>query len=141
KTYWAVIPATAPLHDAGTMTDALWQDDLAPRGQVVAAGAPGARTAVTGYRVLGRADDLAWLELRPRTGPKHQLRVQLAHRGRPIVGDAKYGSEREFGGAVALHARSLTFDHPTRDERITLTAPLPPAWRAAFPDLLRETPA
>ncbi|MGH3513507.1 MAG: hypothetical protein ACRDRB_14675, partial [Pseudonocardiaceae bacterium] len=94
----------------------------------------------TGYRVIGRAGDLAWLELRPRTGRKHQLRVQFAHRGWPIVGDAKYGSERAFGGAVALHARSLTFAHPTKDERIVLTAPLPPAWWAAFPNLLREAP-
>src|SRR6201993_1815220 len=87
KTYWAVVPATPALHDSGTMTDGLWQDDLAPRVQVVAAGTPGARTAVPGYRVLGRAGGLAWLELRPRTGRKHQLRVQLAHRGWPIVGD------------------------------------------------------
>jgi 23S rRNA pseudouridine1911/1915/1917 synthase len=144
KIYWAVVAPAAnpqPLHDAGTMTDSLWQDDLAPRVQVVAAAAPGARTAVTGYRVLGRAGDLAWLELRPRTGRKHQLRVQLSHRGRPIVGDGKYGSDRPFPAGIALHARSLSFVHPTRDERLTLTAEPPPAWPAAFAGLLGEGPS
>jgi len=85
-------------------------------------------------RGLGEgANDLTWLELRPQTGRTHQLRVQLASRGHPIYGDAKYGSIHPFGGAIALHARSLTFLHPVRYEPITLTAELPEPWRRFHP--------
>ena len=82
---------------------------------------------------------MSLLELRPQTGRTHQLRVQLAHRGRPIYGDARYGSVRTFGKAIALHARSLTFLHPIRHEPITLTAELPHGWRGRFAYLLRNS--
>jgi 23S rRNA pseudouridine1911/1915/1917 synthase len=67
----------------------------------------------------------------------HQIRVQAAVRGWPVLGDELYGSRRPFGTpaalsrdrAIALHARSLTFLHPIRYEPITLSAPLPVAWR------------
>jgi 23S rRNA pseudouridine1911/1915/1917 synthase len=68
------------------------------------------------------------------------LRVQLASRGWPIHGDRKYGSPHSFGPAIALHARSLTFLHPTRHEPITLTAELPKFWRGRFAHLLDDTP-
>jgi 23S rRNA pseudouridine1911/1915/1917 synthase len=81
---------------------------------------------------------LTWLEVRPQTGRTHQLRVQLAHHGHPIYGDAKYGSIHTFGRAIALHARSLTFLHPVRNEPITLTAELPRSWRGRFAYLFKE---
>jgi 23S rRNA pseudouridine1911/1915/1917 synthase len=46
------------------------------------------------------------------------------------VGDGKYGSQRAFAEGIALHARRVAFDHPVRDERIELVAPLPPSWQA-----------
>ena len=85
-----------------------------------------------------QGDGLTWLEVRPQTGRRHQLRVQLAHHGHPICGDARYGSVHRFDGNIALHARSLTFLHPVRYEPITLTAELPPAWRERFTQLLHE---
>jgi 23S rRNA pseudouridine1911/1915/1917 synthase len=81
---------------------------------------------------------LTWLEVRPQTGRTHQLRVQLAHHGHPIYGDAKYGAIHTFGRAIGLHARALTFLHPIRYEPIALTADLPRAWRGRFAYLLRE---
>ena len=141
KVYWAVTaaePGKPPLHDAGSFTDGLWEDDTRGTVTLVAANTAGAKTAVTGYRVLARHDRLTWLELRPRTGRRHQLRVQLASRGHPIIGDEKYGSRLPFGNAVALHARSLTFQHPTREEAIALTAPLPGQWIEQFGTWLRE---
>ena len=81
---------------------------------------------------------LTLLEVRPQTGRTHQLRVQLAHHGHPIYGDAKYGSIRTFGRGIGLHARSLTFLHPIRYEPITLTAPTPGSWRGRFAYLLKD---
>ena len=83
---------------------------------------------------------LTWLEVRPQTGRTHQLRVQLAHHGYPIYGDARYGAVHVFGRAVGLHARALTFLHPVRYEPITLRADPPRSWRGRFAYLLREAP-
>jgi 23S rRNA pseudouridine1911/1915/1917 synthase len=101
---------------------------------------PGARQALLHYQRKAEHGGLAWLEVRPQTGRTHQLRVQLAHHGRPIYGDTKYGAVHTFGNAVALHARSLTFLHPVRNEPVTLTAEVPRAWRGRFAYLLREGP-
>ena len=97
---------------------------------------PGAQFARLLFTVRGRHEGLTWLELRPHTGRKHQLRVQLASRGCPIYGDAKYGSDHPFGHAIALHARSLTFLHPTTQEPITVKADVPKLWRGRFAHLL-----
>ena len=75
------------------------------------------------------------LELRPTTGRGHQLRVQLASRGFPILGDRKYGSTStvraaDGGHRIALHARELTFTHPTRAAAISVTAGEPADWPA-----------
>ncbi|MBC7819421.1 MAG: RluA family pseudouridine synthase, partial [Planctomycetaceae bacterium] len=57
------------------------------------------------------------------------IRVQLASRGIPICGDGKYGSKTKLDGWLALHAASLTFEHPTQRVPITVTAPLPTEWK------------
>ena len=80
------------------------------------------------------------MEVRPQTGRTHQLRVQLAHHGHPIYGDAKYGSVHTFDNAIALHARALTFLHPVRYEPITLTADVPRYWRGRFAYVMQEAP-
>jgi 23S rRNA-/tRNA-specific pseudouridylate synthase len=67
--------------------------------------------------------------------------VQLSHRRHPVVGDFKYGSETPFTPGIALHARRLTFLHPTRAEPVTITAELPRSWRGRFAHLLHETMA
>ena len=66
---------------------------------------PGGQHAVTDYRVLGAADGRAWLELRPRTGRTHQIRVHCAALGVPIVGDPAYGGSA--GHPLQLHARAI----------------------------------
>jgi tRNA pseudouridine32 synthase/23S rRNA pseudouridine746 synthase len=87
--------------------------------------------AVTDLRVLRRSSSGdAIVELRPRTGRTHQLRLQLAEAGSPIVGEPHY---RQLGGAAPLpgerlwlHALSLEFDHPTTSQRLRIEAPPPP---------------
>jgi 23S rRNA pseudouridine1911/1915/1917 synthase len=139
KVYWAV--AEGEVADAsGVLEDWLRKDDSAGRVEAVAVGTPGARLSALRFCRLATSGDLTWLELRPQTGRRHQLRVQLARRGHPIYGDAKYGSCHPFNGAIALHAQSLTFCHPVRREPVTLTSPLPPAWRRRFAPLLAGSP-
>ena len=111
-------------------------DDQA-RAEIVPPDTEGAKEAITAFRVLRRDADATLLELTPRTGRMHQLRVQAAARGHPVVGDALYGSGRPFGPPVeqprdrviALHARRLAFDHPFRHQaRVELEAPVPDYW-------------
>ena len=71
---------------------------------------------------------LTLLEVQLLTGRKHQIRVQLADAGWPVLGDRKYGGRRAFPNGIGLHSRRLTFEHPTRKEPITIEAPLPPSW-------------
>jgi 23S rRNA-/tRNA-specific pseudouridylate synthase len=84
---------------------------------------PEGQPAVTDFRVLGRSDGLAWLELRPLTGRTHQLRVHLAALGCPILGDAVYGSSG--GPPLHLHARSVMVPLYPRRPAITVTTPPP----------------
>ena len=71
---------------------------------------PAGDASLTHWRVLGRADGLTWLELKPQTGRTHQLRVHTAHVGAPIAGDAIYGGDKALAAArhMHLHARALT---------------------------------
>jgi 23S rRNA pseudouridine1911/1915/1917 synthase len=72
-----------------------------------------------------------WLvEVSLETGRKHQIRVQLATRGWPILGDKKYGSTQSWSQGIALHARRLELIHPVREMGLCLVASLPPAWEA-----------
>ncbi len=136
KTYWAVVEGKIP-RDAGTLEDWLRKDDERKRVDVVEPNDPGAKQAILHFERRGEHGELTWLELRPQTGRTHQLRVQLAHHGHPIFGDAKYGSFHTFGSAIGLHARSLTFLHPIRYEPITLTAEVPRTWKGKFAYVMR----
>ncbi len=82
------------------------------------------KKAVTRYRVLKRFKEATLLELVPRTGRTHQLRVHLAHIGYPILGDVKYGKKTDFP-RLALHAAELGFFHPKGNKLVTFSSPLP----------------
>jgi tRNA pseudouridine32 synthase/23S rRNA pseudouridine746 synthase len=89
---------------------------------------PDAEPALTRYRTLSAGLHGALLELEPVTGRMHQLRVHLAHLGRPIAGDPRYGGALTLAGQpvprLMLHAASLRFPHPAGGYR-TVTAPMP----------------
>jgi 23S rRNA pseudouridine1911/1915/1917 synthase len=139
KVYWAVVEGDLA-RSAGSLEDWLRKDRETGRVEVVEPRTGGARQALLHYQRRGGHEGLTWLEVRPQTGRTHQLRVQLAHHGFPIYGDAAYGSIHTFGRAIALHARALTFLHPVRYEPITLTAEVPRNWRGRFAYLLQEAP-
>ncbi|HUA76334.1 MAG TPA: pseudouridine synthase, partial [Acetobacteraceae bacterium] len=93
-------------------------------------------SAVTIYRTLDHAGKrFAWLELTPRTGRTHQLRVHCASLGTPILGDATYGGDQAvpagFPATLHLFARALSFPHP-EGGRLVIEAPLPPHFAETF---------
>lgn len=137
KVYWAIVEGNVD-NSAGTLED--WLIKREQRVEITSPHEPGAKQALLHYQKKGGHGDLSWLELRPQTGRTHQLRVQLAHHGHPIFGDAKYGSIHTFGSAIGLHARSLTFLHPIRYDPITLSAEVPRIWRGKFAYVLQSGP-
>lgn len=85
------------------------------------------KAASTSYRVIKEIEGLSLLAINPHTGRKNQIRVHLADLGHPIIGDRKYGVEKDGYKKLALHAASLTFTHPFKKEVCTFNAP-PPGW-------------
>lgn len=88
-----------------------------------------AQRAVTHYSVIDKAPPvMAWMSLKPSTGRQHQLRAHMAHIGHPILGDDKYGGDKDLPAAITnrlhLHARRIMFPHP-RGGTVDVTAPLP----------------
>lgn len=132
KLYWAIVEGS-PRERAGEWVDLLEKDARANRSEIVEHETASSKEARVAFRVLEQSRRFTQLELSPATGRSHQLRVQLAQRGLPIVGDRKYGATSRLkaldGQArIALHARQLTFAHPTRNEAITIVAPIPGDW-------------
>lgn len=123
KTYWAVTEGRPP-EDSGVIDLPLLKVFEPGKWNIVPH--PDGRPAVTEWTVLGRdGNGRAWLELRPRTGRTHQIRVHLAAIGCPILGEPYYGPERRMPGAPHLLARRVVFRlGPTREE-IDATAPPP----------------
>lgn len=132
KTYLAVARPepnrSAPLAADGRLDDFLYKDDQAHRMRAVRTSRPGAKPAALLYQTLTSGDDRNVIAVAPLTGRKHQIRVQLAARGWPIVGDRKYGSQTAWESGIALHSLRLTIEHPTLREMMTFECPPPPSW-------------
>ena len=89
-----------------------------------------AQSAVTYYAVVDRAGQkVSWLSLKPVTGRQHQLRAHMAIIGHPILGDEKYQGDRDMPEGIDnklhLHARRISFPHPSGEGVVDVTAPLP----------------
>jgi 23S rRNA pseudouridine1911/1915/1917 synthase len=128
KTYLAVVEGT-PTPGEAILEHYLRKDERHRKVHATHASAAGAQLARLGYRVVRSGEGLSLLEVEPETGRKHQIRVQLAKIGAPIVGDRKYGGIMPFPAGIALHAYQLELQHPVRREALTLEAPIPSSWR------------
>jgi 23S rRNA pseudouridine1911/1915/1917 synthase len=123
-----------------------------PRNRKKMAVVAGGKAALTRYRVLERLGPASLIECRLASGRTHQIRVHLAHRGHPLVGDPLYGRGRRAAAKdldagtraalagfrrQALHARTLGFKHPAEDRTLSFERP-PPADFAALLTALKR---
>jgi tRNA pseudouridine32 synthase/23S rRNA pseudouridine746 synthase len=131
KTYQAIVTPGAPDPKGGVIEVPLRRDEQGREAnmRVCDPDHPDAESARSRYRTLAEASGAALMELDPETGRMHQLRVHLAHLGRPIAGDARYGGALVVAGEpvprLMLHAAALKFPHPSGGEK-RITAPVPP---------------
>ena len=124
KTYWAVVRG-GPAGESGEVDAPLLKRSTARDGWWMAVD-PAGQPARTAWRVMGRGPGLAWLELAPRTGRTHQIRVHCAHLGCPILGDGRYG-----GGEGAMHLLARAIALPL-EPPVAATAPVPGHMRRAM---------
>jgi len=91
--------------------------------------AAGTQTAGLSYRLLATQGDTSLLSVRLETGRRHQIRLQLAAIGCPILGDRRYGARHTLPhGCIGLLAHRLCFSHPTRHEGMCFETPMPVGW-------------
>ena len=146
KSYLAIVTPGAPDPASGTIEVPLRRVE---RGrevfmQVCPPDHPDAETALSRYRTLSSSPQAALLSVSPHTGRMHQIRVHLAHLGRPIAGDPRYGGALVLGGEAVprlmLHAQSLSFAHPSGGERRIIAEPPADFIRVASAAQLAITP-
>jgi 23S rRNA pseudouridine955/2504/2580 synthase len=139
KIYWALVHGV-PKPPQGKIEAALVKAS-GPEGDRVRKARPGeqdrAQSAVTHYAVVDRAGQrVAFVSLKPVTGRQHQLRAHMAILGHPILGDEKYPAGAELPAGIAdklhLHARRISFPHPSGEGVVDVTAPLPEHMRQSF---------
>ncbi len=116
KKYYAIINREA-FPNEGELVDYLVKDNRTNLSKVVKENDPRAKKAVLRYRVVEEWDDRKLLDIDLFTGRHHQIRIQLASRTAPIVGDVKYGGV-STGHSLALCSHHIGFIHPTTGEKM-----------------------
>ncbi len=129
KVYWALVEGIVK-PAVGECVDFVAPDKRHRRMHIVERELTAAKEARLSYRRLQVTGGNSLLEVTLETGRKHQIRIQMSHRGWPIVGDRKYGSRRRWSSGIALHARRLVIAHPTKGDVLQFEAPLPVGWRS-----------
>lgn len=137
KEYLAIVHGCLDATNA-TLTDLLLRHREEQKTYVVSQPEKGAQEAVLSYFLVASHHGLSLVRIRLATGRTHQIRVQFAHRGHPLLGDRKYGDPAEDCG-TALWAYRLQFTHPQTGQPMTFSQ-LPPRkapWDQ-FPELWAE---
>ncbi|MCB9194721.1 MAG: RluA family pseudouridine synthase [Flavobacteriales bacterium] len=132
KTYWAIVEQSLP-EEEGTLIHYLKKNQEKNKSRAYDEPVKESKISELDYRLLGRTKNYHFVEVKPKTGRHHQIRVQLSHIGCPIKGDVKYGGKRtNRDGSINLFGRSITFFHPVTKEEITIVANPPkedPLWK------------
>jgi len=124
KIYWAVVE-NKPQKNTSRLENFLRKNEKQNKSYVVKDDTKDAKKAILNYKLLCSSDKYHLLEVTLDTGRHHQIRTQLANIGCIIKGDLKYGAKRSNpDNSIHLHARQLTFTHPTTKELITVVAPV-----------------
>ena len=119
KEYLAVVHG-APETSEGTLVDLLYRDKARRMTMVAAEPAKGVQEAILDYQLVRKNDSMSRIKIQLRTGRTHQIRVQFASRGMPLVGERKYCT-LEDPCEIALWSRSIGFHHPATGEWMTFS--------------------
>jgi len=130
KTYWAIVHGIVE-EDSGIInnyikkvkTEKGWYAEVCNKPE------EGAKPSITHWKVMSRGDNYTWLELEPKTGRTHQIRVHCAtNLGHPIIGDWVYGPKAQTDEGLPmlhLHARSVKIPYYHNEQPIYVEAPVP----------------
>ena len=125
KIYWAIVDKK-PEATSGKLIHFLRKNENQNKSYVTNETSAGSKQAILNYAFLRSSDKFHLLEIQLETGRHHQIRVQLSTINCHIKGDLKYGAKRSNeDGSICLHARKISFNHPTSKELIEVTAPVP----------------
>jgi 23S rRNA pseudouridine1911/1915/1917 synthase len=134
-----VAGATSPAEEWEALQDWVIKDEGAQRMRVTHPNHPGAQLAKLRVQLIASARDQSLVRIELLTGRKHQIRLQLAEHGMPIVGDAKYGAHHKFSPGIALHCQQVTILHPTLKQPMVFSSSPSSHWSqlpSAFRHLL-----
>jgi 23S rRNA pseudouridine1911/1915/1917 synthase len=138
KVYLAVVEGRLT-SGAGELTHFIERSERLSR--VVARPTASSREARLAYRLIETAGERSLVEIELETGRKHQIRLQFAQIGCPIVGDARYGARTPLPSRqIALLSREVRLEHPTRREMLSFACPLPLGWPWPAADIQADAP-
>ena len=128
---WYIAMVKGKMIGEGTLIDYVRKDHRTVR--IVDENHPKGLRAELSFKVIKHIQGRSIVLVKLATGRPHQIRVQLANQGFPIIGDFKYGAKEELDGRnLALHSGFLGIEHPTRNERMNWSAPVPLIWENWF---------
>ena len=130
KEYLAVVHG-CPKPESGTLTDLLYRDKARRMTMVASHPGKGVQEAVLDYQVLSSAGDISRVKVQLRTGRTHQIRVQFASRGMPLVGERKYAT-LDDPCEIALWSHRIGFFHPATGERVEFSQEPPEGYPWTF---------
>ena len=135
KTYWAVVK-NKPNPTKDILVHYLKKNQQKNKSTAFNREEDGTLKSELSYQLIKSLDNYHLLEVLPKTGRHHQIRVQLSKIGSPIKGDIKYGSDRTNKDAsIHLHARKIEFIHPVKKELVSISATPPKKdsiWKACL---------
>ena len=138
KVYLVAVEGSFPSPE-GSLCDYVVKNERAKKMEVVDTPSSAAKRAELNFRTLLRSPSRSVLAVQLLTGRKHQIRVQFASQGYPVLGDRKYGANSRFPVGIALHSWLLRIEHPTLKQAAWYQSDLPESWHRIHRD--RETVA